>query len=66
MKTHLNTAKILHFQERSKPEVENVMRYEKNPHEQLEYANDLSKFLYMYLSVLFGLCRIYSPHETDQ
>ncbi|XP_078334498.1 uncharacterized protein LOC111112620 [Crassostrea virginica] len=41
MKTHLNTAKILHFQERSKPEVENVMRYEKNPHEQLEYANDL-------------------------
>lgn len=64
MKTHLNTAKILHFQECSKPEVENVMRYEKNPHEQLEYANDLSKFLY--LSVLFGLCRIYSPHETDQ
>eukprot|EP00105_Crassostrea_gigas_P034682 XP_019918830.1 PREDICTED: centrosome and spindle pole-associated protein 1 isoform X21 [Crassostrea gigas] len=41
VKTHLNTAKIIHFQDRSRPEVENVMRYEKSPHDQQEYANDL-------------------------
>ncbi|XP_052686665.1 uncharacterized protein LOC128189658 isoform X27 [Crassostrea angulata] len=41
VKTHLNTAKIIHFQDRSRPEVENVIRYEKSPHNQQEYANDL-------------------------
>lgn len=56
VKTHLNTAKIIHFQDRSRPEVENVMRYEKSPHDQQEYANDLSNTCHPFL--LFDFVRL--------
>lgn len=55
VKTHLNTAKIIHFQERSRPEVENVIRYEKSPHDKQEYATDLSNTCHP--SLLFDFVR---------
>ncbi|XP_062615470.1 uncharacterized protein LOC134277185 isoform X9 [Saccostrea cucullata] len=42
VKTHMNSAKILRFQDRSRPEVENVLRYEKDPQAKQEYAMDLN------------------------